>query len=239
MICKNCEVSFEGNYCNNCGQKAITGRLTYKEVITNFVDSFNLETGILLTLKLLFVNPKKILTEYLQGKRKTYYNPVKFFLIALSFNIFIVTLFAGKKTEGIDMMNSPLFLIGQVLILLPTLTTFTYFLTKKRISFVENLVVNLYALGVYTIISVFTFFLRKAFRDLAIIESSNFSFFLLTFLALFVPVFIVSWYQFKATGRNFLVLFLTIGLIAFPISVALMFLLFQLIGIVDFSSSLN
>ncbi len=43
--------------------------------------SFNLEKGLFYTAKQLFVNPGKLINEYLNGKTKYYYNPLKYLLM--------------------------------------------------------------------------------------------------------------------------------------------------------------
>lgn len=161
MTCRNCTNEFEGNYCNNCGQKKITKRLNIIEVFISFFSSFNLEGRFLLTLRLLFIYPNIILNDYILGKRKTYYDPVKFFIITLSISAFLVSKFSENKSKDIDLINSPFWLVFSIFILVPFFSFLTYILNRKKHNYTENIVVNLYLFGVLNLFSLFSFFLRK------------------------------------------------------------------------------
>lgn len=39
-LCKNCSKSFSGNYCNNCGQKAGTFRISFLELFHHIPHAF-------------------------------------------------------------------------------------------------------------------------------------------------------------------------------------------------------
>lgn len=79
--CKNCNSTFIGNYCSNCGQKVINDRFTIKNFFHVFLDAFNVEKGFVYTLIMLFKNPGRIVNDYLSGKTRTYMNPLKYFII--------------------------------------------------------------------------------------------------------------------------------------------------------------
>lgn len=75
-ICKNCGHHYEGHYCNECGQKAKTGKLTLRSVIDNWAYGLtNCDTGILFTYKELFTRPGHMLADYIRGKRVIYFQP--------------------------------------------------------------------------------------------------------------------------------------------------------------------
>lgn len=90
-LCKNCNQSFEGNYCNHCGQRKIANkRLHLKEVVLDFLDNtFNLDKGFFFTLWSLFIRPGKVAQSYINGQRKVYINPTRFMVIGLAFQTFI------------------------------------------------------------------------------------------------------------------------------------------------------
>ena len=90
MICKNCESEFEGKFCGNCGQKHIEGRFNLKELLHNFFHAFtHLDRGILFLIKELFLRPGIVSAEYINGKRKKYYNPLQFLIITVAVSTFI------------------------------------------------------------------------------------------------------------------------------------------------------
>lgn len=89
--CKNCNTSFQGNFCNSCGQRAIgNSRLKMTVVIQDFFDNtFNLHKGFFFTLWHLLLRPGNVAQSYIDGKRKRYTNPTRFMVIGLAFQAFI------------------------------------------------------------------------------------------------------------------------------------------------------
>lgn len=102
IFCKNCEAKYNGNYCNNCGQRRIGNhRLKMKEVLNDFLDNtFNIHKGFFFTLWHLFITPGKVATAYIYGKRKSFTNPTRFMVIGLAFQTFIDYWF--KTTDVIE-----------------------------------------------------------------------------------------------------------------------------------------
>ena len=99
ILCLNCQTYFKGNYCYNCGQEAVKGQLTFKELVTSINDCFfNLDSGILFTFKEVIFNCKAVVKNYLEGARKRYYNPFKFLLIMVTISVVIFA--ATKDIEG-------------------------------------------------------------------------------------------------------------------------------------------
>jgi hypothetical protein len=78
IVCKTCENIFSGKYCNNCGQPVI------KRFTSNFVwqslhqDIFEIDRGLLLTYKEMWLNGGEMVLKYIGGKTKRYYSPVKY-----------------------------------------------------------------------------------------------------------------------------------------------------------------
>ena len=90
-LCKNCNQTFEGNFCNTCGQRKIGNkRLHMKEVFLDFLDNtFNLDKGFFFTLWNLLIKPGKVAQSYINGQRKAFINPTRFMVIGLAFQTFI------------------------------------------------------------------------------------------------------------------------------------------------------
>lgn len=96
--CKNCEATFESKYCPNCSQKADTHRFTVKHFLhESFHAITHTDKGIFFLIKELFLRPGHAIREYNEGKRKKYFNPITFLLIATMLQIFAI-----KKTEIFD-----------------------------------------------------------------------------------------------------------------------------------------
>ena len=102
MICKNCNTEFQGNYCCNCGQKKIVNRLNIKEIWNDLISSvINYETGFVKTLLFLTVKPRKIIKDYFEGKRKSYFNPIKLLFIILTIKTFIEIKLLNNTTKNL------------------------------------------------------------------------------------------------------------------------------------------
>lgn len=81
-LCKNCETNFQGNFCPECGQSAGVKHITVKDTLADFSDTiFSVDAPLFYTMLSLFKNPGRMLREFLDGKRKTYYKPVAFFVL--------------------------------------------------------------------------------------------------------------------------------------------------------------
>jgi len=81
--CLNChqQLPVNATFCPNCGQKTTTGLISLKEFFQNFLDNvFNLNSRIVQTIKWLFI-PAKLTKEYFKGKHKTYYHPIRLYLV--------------------------------------------------------------------------------------------------------------------------------------------------------------
>ena len=91
QICRNCQNTFEGNYCSNCGQRNIGNqRLQMLEVINDFFDNtFNLHKGFFYTFWKLVITPGEVAHAYINGQRKLFTNPTRYMVIALAFQTFI------------------------------------------------------------------------------------------------------------------------------------------------------
>jgi hypothetical protein len=82
MECNNCNTVFEGNYCNNCGQKAGVERFTLKHLPGEFLHGFfHVHGGLIFTIKELFIRPGVTLRGYISGKRVDYFNPFTFLVL--------------------------------------------------------------------------------------------------------------------------------------------------------------
>lgn len=82
LICKNCNNSFVGKYCNHCGQSAHTGRINLHYLIHEIQHSIlHVDKGIFYTIKELTLRPGETLRSYLAGKRVNYFKPFAFVII--------------------------------------------------------------------------------------------------------------------------------------------------------------
>lgn len=90
MTCKNCDNAFEGNFCPNCGQSAHTHRITFGHFFHDFFHAFtHADKGIILLAKQLITRPGYVAREYLDGKRKKYFNPLSFLVLTTAIYAFV------------------------------------------------------------------------------------------------------------------------------------------------------
>jgi len=82
MECKNCNTIFEGNYCNNCGQKAGEKQFMLSNLPGEFLHGFyHVHSGLVFTIRELFIRPGVTLRGYIYGKRVKYFNPFTYLLL--------------------------------------------------------------------------------------------------------------------------------------------------------------
>jgi len=90
--CLNCGgvLTAEQQFCPACGQKTKTPRITARHLLYDFLQSFvRTEKGLFKLLKGLATNPGKTAAEYVEGKRKKYFNPFTFLALCIAFMVFV------------------------------------------------------------------------------------------------------------------------------------------------------
>ncbi len=89
--CKNCDFTFDGKFCPQCGQKAKTKRITMRQVLKDLQQHFiHVDQGFLYTIRQLLLRPGHSIREYIAGKRVRHVRPLKFVFwsVAISFLVF-------------------------------------------------------------------------------------------------------------------------------------------------------
>ena len=86
-LCKNCEHTFLGNFCYNCGQKTNTQRLNWHYIYDELKYTFlHINGGFLYTAKQLFTRPGFMIKEFLEGKRIKHYKPILMVFVLAGIN---------------------------------------------------------------------------------------------------------------------------------------------------------
>lgn len=180
--CKNCGNTYEGNFCNNCGQKTINKRITVSHLFQSLLERFDINRGIIYTAKMLFVQPGKVIQDYLDGRTKIYYNPISYLVVVASFYSIIMISFniydssVGSLNEAMGLPEDQLefqrkfgsimkkFLSFISILMIPFYSLASYWIFKKRkLYFAEHMIINSYLLAQYLLIltllmTVFIFF---------------------------------------------------------------------------------
>ena len=168
MICKNCEQSFEGKFCANCGQNSKVKKINFKYLVADIQESLlQVNRGFLFTLKELFTRPGHAIREFLEGKRVRHYKPVAYLLVTSTIyilstylmdrNTFIEDVIVGFN-QGASEVNPDADLSYQnwivdkqvyvTLSLIPLFSLSSYLaFFKSKYNFFEHLVINCYIIG--------------------------------------------------------------------------------------------
>jgi hypothetical protein len=101
--CLNCDTAFSDGqrFCTQCGQKTSTHRLTWRHFQHEFLHALtHADTGILHLFKELVLRPGVVAREYVEGKRKKYFNPFSYFLISAGVIVLVDQLFGQQVAEA-------------------------------------------------------------------------------------------------------------------------------------------
>ena len=89
--CKNCHHSVSGKFCSNCGQSAKVEDITLGTLVADLPhEIFHVDKGIFYNIIQLFKNPGTAIRDYFAGRRKPFYHPVSFIVIAFVVNYLVV-----------------------------------------------------------------------------------------------------------------------------------------------------
>lgn len=181
MECKNCytTLSETAGYCYDCGGKIIRNRLTMRNLFEHISETFfNYDNKLLRTFIALFKKPEVVIGGYIEGVRKRYVNPISFFGIILTINglnIFIINKFFKKYLDAKTLFNTSensadlatskimdmstdisleyASLLFSLLIPIAALISLIVFY-KKKYNYTEHVIIYLYSMSVYSILSV-------------------------------------------------------------------------------------
>jgi hypothetical protein len=97
--CKNCDRHFSGDYCSHCGQKVI-GRFTTVFILRLIIDDlFEVNRGLLYTLKELWINPGYTALNYINGQTQRYYGPLKYLIFWTALILILTSFFNDFNTS--------------------------------------------------------------------------------------------------------------------------------------------
>jgi len=88
--CPNCSTVISGRerFCSGCGQKNKLPRITMRSLVIDFLQYiFHTDRGILNLMKGLATRPGDVVTEFVEGKRKKYFNPFSFLALCVAFMV--------------------------------------------------------------------------------------------------------------------------------------------------------
>lgn len=177
VVCKNCSTKVLDNFCTHCGQSIKVSKITVRDTLQDFLNStFSVNAPLLVTLKLLVINPGKLYREFLNGKRKTYYKPVPFFILTTIILVLVRTLTSYDPFKEIDnnTIDDPNFerLIATgkfmskninnfLLLFVISLSMSFKLFFRKSYTLAEYLAIAFYIVGIYTLFAALSLFLTN------------------------------------------------------------------------------
>jgi hypothetical protein len=80
--CKNCNNTFEGFYCNHCGQPADTHKMNWHFLLHDIQHGLlHFDKGLLFTIGQLFTRPGHAIREFIEGKRVRHFKPLSLVIV--------------------------------------------------------------------------------------------------------------------------------------------------------------
>lgn len=172
MNCKNCDSSLRTDYsfCPDCGAKVIRNRITIKNLWYDIIERyFNLDNSFLRTLKDMMMRPEVVCHGYISGIRKKYLNPISLLAISLTLSGAILFLMKNVAWDTIDFSKLPFadeqnsekimsitmeYSSFLFLFYIPLLAICGFLLfNKKQYNLPEHVVIAMYALATFSIVS--------------------------------------------------------------------------------------
>lgn len=161
--CKNCGNTIHVKYCTYCGQETIKQRLSLKELLAKFTEAItHADTGVFSLIKNLAVKPSHVAKEYIGGKRKKYYSPMKFLVLIVTVSA-LITLHYEKHqipfepsfaadSDIDDVVEREYFHHNyykyMIFLSIPLASLITFLVFRKSgMNYSENLVLNTYLLS--------------------------------------------------------------------------------------------
>jgi len=97
MECINCKVEYNSSFCPDCGEKLDVPKITFTSMLNaGFSTLTNMDKGFLFNFKNLLLNPKSIIEEYLNGRRKSILNPISYLIITVTIFLIIDSFFDSQ-----------------------------------------------------------------------------------------------------------------------------------------------
>lgn len=167
--CKNCETILrpEDKYCSRCGQSASVKRLQIKhirkDVMKDVLKKFlHADSGALHLTKALAVRPGYAIGEYLAGKRKEYYEPLKYLTFTIGISVLLNAYFDLMSVEGGHTNPITAFVSEHINIIffisVPIAAAFSWlFFKQKGFNYAEHLALHAFLGGFRTVFFLLVF----------------------------------------------------------------------------------
>ncbi len=165
-VCLNCGNQFEGNFCPVCGQAASTKRFTLGLIVKKCFEAFDFEHGMLLVIKELTIRPGTIIRQYIAGRRKPLYDPLRYLFWTTALmtllnvlidpqNAYMAKIEVDGVARNVNLWTTSN-MTAMFLISLPIYAMMTrLFFREWKFNFSEHLILNMYSIGHANLINAF------------------------------------------------------------------------------------
>lgn len=248
MECKNCysALSEENDFCQKCGAKVIRNRLTVKNLLEYFSETyFNYDNKFFRTSINLITKPEDVIGSFINGVRKKYIDPVSYIAISFSLSGIYLFFFKDNLREQMDMtmantyqgqekLNEAIFNFVfdynsiLYLVIIPVLALISWILFyKKKYNYTEHVVIYLYSMSLTSIFSIFITIALVFFapKNYALLSSSTYILMLFYHMFILKRLFELSVKQLIIKTLLFIPLFIMFYLIGSIIMVVTVILL--------------
>ncbi len=108
MNCKNCNEVIEDDalFCDHCGAKVLKDRITFRFLLKELFISLGWDSYFIVTIKMMFTKPDKVLREYVNGIRKRYLNPFTYIAISAALSLIVFNIFSKDFTKLQNTINN-------------------------------------------------------------------------------------------------------------------------------------
>ncbi len=100
--CLNCGTTFDEsyNYCPNCGQENNHNRASFATLVIDFLNNyFSLDSKFSMSLLPFFLKPGYLTIKFIQGKRASFVNPIRLYLIVSLVFFFVFSMVSSDLLE--------------------------------------------------------------------------------------------------------------------------------------------
>lgn len=101
--CLNCSLPLEASYeyCPRCGQENDDRQLSFGRLIRDFLDNyFSLDSRFGRSIKPFFFQPGKLTLAFMEGKRMSYANPIRLYLVISLIHFFFFSIYMHQDGDN-------------------------------------------------------------------------------------------------------------------------------------------
>lgn len=193
QTCLHCRRIVEDQYCSHCGQKITTSRFHLHHIFSaDLVNGmYNLNPGILYTLRCLVTRPGHAVRDYVNGKRADFLNYLSFFILAMTVLHFIheyshvqvENLFVTRVNRSVLSFNDNIIHNNSKLfafLTTPLVSLISYWTFKQAgQNFAEHFVLNVFKTGASMLLVSLFYLLAVVYSNHVFLKISYVGFFLL------------------------------------------------------------